>query len=315
MKKLLLWLMVFAVVLSACGRAVQDDVLPQEVEAPLEASANGGDSVDSAELPEPEPEAEPEPPPLCPENWPAHFAALVEEMANNHNGIIMNQDIIIMSFHLMDITLNGVPELLVHVATEAPWGPAHIALGWDFPVSRIEGLMRSDAAYSGVPLRFFQSEDTEDVIYSSMIFDHLSRGIAYRFVNGLTPYKVVWCNGYGLHSLFDWIDFDGPVWTGGLIRADWNLIEEVDIGFEYNPDPNSPPFCNCGVWYGRNSPDPTIVHLVNLALEGFTEISAPPIYTFDDLGWMEEIRELITVTERVKEIQQWIFEVAQTWNN
>ena len=73
----------------------------------------------------------------------------------------------------------------------------------------------------------------------------------------------------------------------------------------------------CPIDCGRNSTDSTIVHLVNLALEGFAEIPAPEffLYTRKFSVWDHELRVSLPHfgIDDVQSIQDWIFEVAALW--
>ena len=292
----------FCLLTTACSSLIQESyseadslliVPPAQEEAALQVSI----PVDAVE---PE-EIKSEPPmPLSPDNWPAHFVVLLEELENSHIGIHN----LVRSLHLMDITLDGVPELLIIVSTEAGWGPTLMALSWDFPVEEIESLMPQDAVFSGLPLGFFRNDATGEIIFSSIIVDHFFSGIAYHFSDGLLPYRVVGCR-FGVHTLHD----STGIGRGDLLSS--RLIEEIDTGYEY--DIYGVPICGCGIKYGHNSSDSTVVNLVSRALEGFTEIPAPPMYSFNDIiVWDEEAQAMTTLAHRMDEIQQWIFEVAES---
>jgi hypothetical protein len=56
--------------------------------------------------------------------------------------------------------------------------------------------------------------------------------------------------------------------------------------------------------------------LVNLALEGFTEVPAPPIYTFEGLKEIDwgQLYSSPPWHQYMEEIQQWIFDVAESWD-
>ena len=299
----------FCLLVTACNSLTPTS--PPEPNSDLAEPPTQEETVLQLPIPVEQDEIEPEPPASnshSSENWPEHFAALVEELANHRSYVnyIPNLNQLAMSLHLMDITLDGVPNLLIIVATEAGWGPTLMAFSWDFPATEIAGLSPREAAFSGIPLRLFRNDNTGEIIYSSLIGDHFFQGIAYNFSDGLLPYRVVGCQ-FGVHTLHDSTGVDRAA------RHLWRLIEEIDTGYEYNP--YGPPECDCGIRYGRNSLDPTIVHLVNRALEGFTEIPAPPTYTFGvSFGWDDETQAVITLADRVDEIQQWIFEVAESWD-
>lgn len=237
---------------------------------------------------------EPEPATLLPENWPGHFAALVEEIDLPEDGSS------IFGFHLTDIDLDGWPELLVEVGLPMGAGPYLRVLRWDFPFEEIGGAFSwNELTFSGLPLRFFRSEDTGEVIYSSLVFNHGVRMILYAFVEdpGLA-FRMVMCQTQNNHFLYEMAE-DG-----------WEVVEE----FIATPDADGiGDLCDCGIEYGRNSPDPTIVQLVNRALEGFTEIPAPPVYSFEpqetDDGYF------VFTPDHIGAIQAWIFEVAESYGS
>ncbi|MCL2580656.1 MAG: hypothetical protein FWE32_11635 [Oscillospiraceae bacterium] len=225
--------------------------------------------------------------PLAPESWSAHFAALVEQLAKDEGARFWG----IRGIHLFDMTGDGVPNLLVEVGLEMGAGPFLFVAGWD---EVWETFTMDDLAFSGFPLRFFESDQTGRVIYSSLVFDHFSRGIIYRDTKSAAPFRAVFCSGAVDHHIL-------REWTG----TDWETIEEFETTQEYQ-DPNG---CGCDIQFGRSSSHPTIVHLVNLALEGFAEIPAPPVYSFDGLGDVPTF----FIQEYAPEVQAWIFEVAENW--
>jgi len=281
MKRLLLVLILTALLLTACQPVpVQPDYYPaQEPEQQLQPVI------------EPEPEQEPEP--ISPENWPAHFAALVEGMGEE-----LDEWSCISGFHLMDITHDGVPELIVEVSLHMGAGPFLFVLRWDTSAEEAS-LLQQNPTWSGLPLRFFQNDQTGEIIYSSLASDHSLRGIIYRFTETLDTFRVVTCNGANNHAL-------GGVVDGG---TEWEAIEE----FVVTPDLMDWVGCDCGIQYGRNSPDPTIVYLVNLALEGFTEIPASTRYTFEGLEFSDMHGHYLFTADQVGAVQEWIFEVAENW--
>ena len=245
--------------------------------------------------PAPEPESEPEP--LCPENWPAHFAALVEGIAARweEDAWAKCPFANITGFHLMDIDSDGTPELLVYISLPIGAGPFVSVLSWDSPLEALDPSLSATMSY-GLPLQFFQNDDTGEIIYSSLVFNHGTNSIVYSFSEGLVPFRMVSCRTSNNHFLYER--------TG----IGWVRIKESIVTPEHYGDIAD--LCDCGIWYGRNSPDPTIVHLVNRALEGFTEIPAPPMYTFDGLA---DDNLTFFTPEHVGEVQAWIFEVAESW--
>ena len=247
--------------------------------------------------------SEPEPPALPPEtlsseNWPAHFAALVEAMGadldeRDWGSIFVH----INSFHLMDVTLDGTPKLLVEFGLPMAVGPNLLVLSWDSPFETIGAPIIPEISLSGLPLRFFRNDDTGQTIYSSLIFSYGRWSIIYRFSDDFTAFRIVRCEGANNHLL------QKPCET-----YTWETIEE----FIATPNLTDLVGCDCDIQYGRNATDPTIVHLVNMALEGFTEIPAPSIYTFGDLGRQVNGSTFFT-PEDVEAIQAWIFKVAENW--
>jgi hypothetical protein len=247
--------------------------------------------------PEPEPEPEPElqPEPSDPENWPAHFAALVEEIR------VSRRLSVIVGFHLMDITFDGIPELLVELRFSMGAGPDLVALTWDSTLEEAIGPSNEHIVLSGIPLRFFRNNDTGEIIYSSLYQGQGLWRIAYNFSEKLVPFRRIICGGANNHSLRE------------LTDAGWETIEEYIVSPEALANLM---MCDCDIQYGRNSQDPTIVHLVNLALEGFTEIPAPPIYTFEGLGDIDwgQLYSSPPWHQYMEEIQNWIFDVAESWD-
>ena len=307
MRKLLLCLISFALVLSACAGAVDNDIPPPE--APQDPITIVDEpQVVPVQEPEPEPELPSLPPePVSPENWPAYFAALVEVMGwqfagrwetrtnrQDVTGFRLLDTAMIAGFNLIDVNMDGVPELWVSISPGMGAGPWYLVLSWDFSPAKIGDLtFEEDVIYTGEPLRFFRNDDTGRVIFSSLVGNHAAQSIIYHFADDLTAFRIVTCL-FGHHTL------------QGRTDSGWEMIEQTGTS-------DTEAFCGCEIWRGRYSPDPTIVRMINLVLEGFTEIPAPPIYTFDDFEYVWSIYETILFNDQIAEIQAWIFEVAESW--
>ena len=193
----------------------------------------------------------------------------------------------------MDVTLDGTPKLLVEFALPMGIGPHLFVFSWD---SVLEAVGTSEIVLAGPPLRFFRSDDSGEIIHSSLLSSYGTWSIYYRFSEDFSLFAVVRCTGANNHSLVK------PTEDGG------EIIEE----FIVTPNLTDLVGCDCDIQYGRNATDPTIVHLVNMALEGFTEIPAPPLFTFSDLGRQVNGSTFFT-PEDVEAIQAWIFKVAESW--
>jgi len=295
MKRLLLIIVVLAMLLVACQTA--------PTEAPPETDENSSHEQEPQTATTPEPlestdgsgteQQEMETEIFSYEDWPARFSAFVESMGEEFGEGSFS---FIRDFHLIDTTFDGTPELLVELRLPMGVGPHLLVLTPDssFDVSNFH----DDLVISGTPLRFFQNDHTEDVIFSSLFTSYGRWNIRYSFAESLVPFKQVECRGANNHHLLKFID-----------THNWEIIEE----FVATPDLQELVTCDCDIQLGRNASDSTIVHLVNMALEGFIEISAPPIYTFGGFGTTDD-RPNDFSSEHMRDVQEWIFEVAENWS-
>ena len=290
MKKLLPCIISFMLILSACAGAADDtpppEVPPEPITEVVEPPAAPVQVPESGPQAEPKQEPESEPEPLPSENWPAHFTALVEAMGEHEFFSFAT------SFNIMDVTLDDTPKLLVEFRLPMGVGPHLLVLSWDSP---LEAIRNPQTILSGLPLRFFRSDNTGEIIHSSLVSSYGLWSIYYRFSEDFTIFRVVRCLGANNHSLLKPSEAYGS-----------EVVEE----FIATPGLQDLVLCGCDIYLGRNATDPTIVHLVNLALEGFTEIPAPPIYTFEGLASDDRV---FFSPEHVETIQAWIFEVAESW--
>ena len=293
--------------------------------------------------PEPTPPA-PEPPPVQvvepPEpmriwtaeetqemEWPELFAAVVERLANEQFRRTHGRDLqsatlsSVRWFAIMDINMDGAPDLLV--GTEG-WHSS----GW-FNVYTIEGAREflhsataAEFVYSDEfrmveterPLRFFARDGGDDIIFSSLSSfaqnTFRERRIVYTNAITLAFYRAVSCT----HDR----GMDSSVHTHALTVLDNDGRRHVA---ETTPMPPLLPYFDayvrendlrqwpCPIDFGRNSTDPTIVRLVDRALEGFTEI---PV-TMHEFPRRFSWPDALFTADDVPDVQAWIFEVAALW--
>jgi len=203
------------------------------------------------------------------------------------------------SFSLMDIDFDGYPELIVSMFSSPNGFPTFvifdkgaaiefIAIADDFEASTFIWTNLINGIY---PARFYQHGDTGDIIFSSHSVGW-GGGIGYSvfYINKRTfqTHRVVrcsriyWDNSHS-HSLSD---------------SSMSFIKEIHV----DPKDREDDYDQCGVWLEGDSHEPTIAALVNMALEGFTEIPAPHRYDFDgDYEWFFK--------DYTQDIQDWIFRV------
>ena len=207
------------------------------------------------------------------------------------------------SFSLMDIDLDGELELIVHMTGWPNGFPDFVVFNKDLALEFIYlpnehyevFTFLSHNSVSGVrPMRFYRNDDTGDVIFSSL--SHGAGGgvghwITYTNNRTLETFRVVECSLAGeirhLHRLWD----GGRRWHG-------TLITYRDIGPEEWGRDTYPCILTfeSGSVQEVDSLAPTIVELVNLATEGFAEISAPERHEFYvdyELFFSDYVEEII----------------------
>jgi len=206
-------------------------------------------------------------------------------------------------FSLMDISFDGELRLLVHLdmmkngfpyflvfdrdaAMEFIYLPDNevdsFIFGWpnnDFsftPLNRIDGLY---------PMRFYQNDNTGEVMFSSYSFGGgggVSNWVTYTNNRTFEAYRVVECISAGwvrhVHLLRD----ASPLQT--IMLEDGTITIESIALFDIGPEQWhwEEGFELCHIELEGDSPTPTIVQLVNMALEGFTEIPAPEWHVPED---------------------------------
>jgi len=208
------------------------------------------------------------------------------------------------SFSLMDIDLDGELELIVHMAGFPNGFPDFVVFNKDLALEFIYlpnehyevFTFLSHNSVSGVrPMRFYRNDDTGDVVFSSLSAG-FGGGIIYwvTYINNRTfeVHRVVECSSAGEEHHFH------RLWDGDRWQGDRALIAKHDVG----PAEWGTYSDECGIGLEGNSHQPTIVELVNMALEGFTEIPAPERHVFD--GDYEHF-----FSDYAEEIMDWIHSV------
>ena len=245
--------------------------------------------------------------------WPELFAAMVERFGEEER----NRDFFYDQwggtptwFALMDIDGDGQPEFLFGSPAKNITGIFVVFSASDaeqFLLTEIEDWWdRPHIIFGDRPLRFFVDENSGEQMFSAVASRGpiYTRSIFYTDVQTLNMRWAVSCSvneidGKHRHGLSVWCadeqrwttletlessPLDVPQWSGG---ADWP----------------------CDIWHGRGSADYTVVTLVNMALEGFTDIPTPAIHEFPgEFGWDNPFG-----AEQVESMQDWIFKVAEQW--
>jgi len=258
------------------------------------------------------------PPEVPPATLEEAFAAVVYRTA------YIEHELFLYGFSLMDINLDGEPALLLHIwsingfagftvfSKDTSLEFINIASG----AAAIDFIYQNFVEGSG-PMRFYQNDDTGEVIFSTR-----NVGFGGAEVHWLTYTNnrtfdvhrriVCWQSGgrldqHGLWYASEWHQarenaappiaefiFDDYTHDVSDARMDeWS--EELGV---YWLDQ----FGLCGVGLERDSHSPSIVQLVNMALEGFTEITVPERHEFHGTH-----RHFFF--DYVEEIQDWLFSV------
>ena len=266
----------------------------EETPAPLVEEAE----LEPEELEEPEEPAPVEepiyipvytPPEVPPATLAEAFAAVVYRVAH------LDDETSAYGFSIMDIDLDGEPELLVH-----RWGingfssitPFNMALAQEFifltedDVFDGGGFLMRHSVRGAYPMRFYQNDATGQVIFSThsvVVGGGAARWVTYANNRTFETHRIVMCftpdDGSHRHELWygsDWwnwwrddaelpiTEFDGDEERDQAAWEEWVWAQTGDITFGF-----------CGIQHERGSPSPTLVQLIDMALVGFTEIPAP----------------------------------------
>ena len=327
--------------LAGCQQPVTDPQPPEPPESyePIAAPAQ----------PEPVPPA-PEPPPPTPEplpeqvvepqqlariwepwetqemEWPKLFATLVGRLADEEfladldaGGRETDISWVLtypLWFSIMDLNFDGQPELLIGTQFINSSGEFFV-----FTLDAAEQFLQSgsvSAFFDSLelmvlgeePLRFFQNAETDTIIFSTLMYGFggaVVRMIYYTDANTLEGHSTIRCSGSLLY----------PEHIHSLSCAEHGLVKELP-GAAFSRelslvDRDWLPDWPCDIDFGRNSSDPSVVTLVNMVLEGFTELPRPQ--RFDFPGRFSQRREYRfgANVDDVQNVQDWIFEVAALW--
>ena len=213
---------------------------------------------------------------------------------------------------IMDMNFDGQPELLLgtHFINSSGF--------YVFTIDDIERFLQLDsvsASFSTVdliaigeePLRFFQNDSTDRIIFSSLSFTFgggVIRSIIYTDAVTLERYRRIECCGDGRseHEHILWGFNDGLIERlPGLVITD-AVFEDNGFLWDWQYWP-------CDIDLGLNSSDPSVVTLVNMVLEVFTELPAPQRFRFPGEIGMDGRFGI----DDVQNVQDWIFEVAALW--
>ena len=333
LRSILVFALAVALLLASCRQAVAD---PQEPEPPELYETITAPAQQEPVLPEPEdgttdePEEaeEPHEPVHIWEpwetqdmEWPELFAALIhrfgEETIRDPHFFWEWWWVDSPWFALMDLSGDGQLELLFgspSINISGMFYAVSAAEAEQFLLTETEDWNWPRMVSGEHPLRFFINESTGERIFST-VASTAGGGFADNIFyteaqTGERRWRIV-CFNYGrhtvsshVHRLDEWGE-DG--WTERTVLEalplDWQEWWEAR-GNESGVAEVRP----CDLFYGRNSSDPSTVALVNIVLEGFTEIPAPAMHRFGEFNWDD-----LSSADDVQALQDWIFEVAALW--
>ena len=258
--------------------------------------------------------------------WPELFATVVGRLADEAFLTDLDDDPEAMMswmftnplwFTIMDMNFNGEPQLLIGASFINSHG------FYVFSINDAEQFLQSDSftAYLATyqlrlfgeePLRFFKNDETDTIIFSQLMYSFggaVVRTIFYTDANTLERHGSIQCSGSLLY----------PEHEHSLRCANHELVKTLP-GAAF---PREMSFSDmdwlqdwpCDIDLGRNSSDPSVVTLVNMVLEGFTELPRPQQFRFPErFGWIDrDYRPFGANSDDVQNVQNWIFEVAAQW--
>ena len=317
--------------LAGCQQPVADPQ-PPELEEPITAPAQ---PVPPA--PEPQPTASEPPPEQVVEppdpirvwtteetqamEWPELFAALIhrfgEESIRDPHFFWDRWTVDSPWFALMDLNGDGQPELMFgspSVNTTGIFYAVSAVEAEQFLLTETEDWERLRLIMGERPLRFFANESTSERMFSTVAI----------IVGGGFAYSIFYTDAQTLEWRWRIFCFnDGPETSSHAHRLDewsengWILhttLEALPLDWRewwetHGNESGIAAVRPCDLFYGRNSSDPSTVALVNVALEGFTEVPAPAMHRFPgEFSWDD-----LSGADDVQIFQDWIFEVAAQW--
>ena len=347
MKKIIAVALIFCLLFVGCSPAVESAPVDYEPpqEEPFDAPMNG-DRLPAAPAEVQEPGEVEEPREAArvwtieetqAMEWPELFATLVGRLADEAFRAELDRgrgtEFSFMltyppSFAIMDINFDGEQQLLVSVGSPSN----NYSMFYVFTIDAAKRFLQADSvnAYRVAereslvlgeePLRFFRNDSTGMIIFSSLQFvsgGGTSRIIHYTDANTFELYRSISCSysdGKHKHILWDaWASDPSQIETlTGFVKPD-AVFDASFFGYFWDAR-----YWPCDIDFGRNSQDPSVVTLVNMALEGFTEIPAPQGFRFPgefERIWLRDGDGHVfgANADDVQNVQNWIFEVAQNW--
>ena len=246
------------------------------------------------------------------QTWPTTYAQAVERLvflSNNEWFRPSEPSGHVVDFSLMDVDLDGVPELIVHLSGFNSAG-SFLVLN-EYRAMQLLAASYTDAfeitrryQVDGLhPMRIYQNASTGELLFSSL--NHIA--------GGGVGHTITYTNAHTLEAQ-GWIFcfFEGPGWhthrfAESRLRSREDLIADITVD---DPPDWSEEFIfadPCGVELGHNSHEPTIADFAHQALEGFAEVSTPQRHElyppFTD--WVMGNR-----CHTLRDVQNWFFEIA-----
>ncbi|MDR1706112.1 MAG: hypothetical protein LBS19_15715 [Clostridiales bacterium] len=240
-------------------------------------------------------------------DWADAYANVVATIRQHQYYGVYSRGLIAVSFTLTDINFDGTPELLYQrsLVEAIDTNIISVDIAADMPRGSqddLEGFfIDKTPSISSLPLRYFASNSGE-IIFSTLLERPVHVSIDYFRNSNYACYRKVICSNYLMRG-----DLGEDLGGYYHILADGenNVIEKVTA-----PDTNMyghDPY-ECDIGRGLNSSDPTIVRLVQKALEGYSEITAPKQYTYK-VPMSAEGRNYYDIAD----VQNWIYEAAANY--